>query len=187
MSRRKMAVAFWAIFAVGAAWSQTESFQASLTPDNAIHDRNTRIEGLTLSIWGENPQTALSIGFVNGSTGQSAGFSFGLMNYADTYSGVQWALVNMTHGDFNGLQSGYIGLPISVFNYTGGHMRGLQAGLINLTGTLSGVQLGLVNYAQRVDTGVQIGLVNLIAQTETWFDNFPHEVAPVMVLANWRL
>jgi len=187
MSRRGCFLCLSAVLAAGAAWAQSESFQASLTPDHAIHDRTTRIEGMTLSIWGENPQSAFSLGFVNGATGQSSGLSLGLLNYADTYSGAQWSIINITHGDVSGWQGGFaFGLLGSVMNYTGGHMRGLQTGLINMSGNLSGLQVGLVNYSQRVDSGLQIGLINLIAETEGWFENFPHEVAPGMVLANWR-
>ena len=51
----------------------SEPFQLSLTPDVAIHDRNERIEGFSLSVWGENPQSAFALGLVNGSTGDSSG------------------------------------------------------------------------------------------------------------------
>ncbi len=52
-----------------------KAFQASLTPDIAIHDKTTRIEGFTLSIWGCNPQTSFALGFVNGTSGDSKGVS----------------------------------------------------------------------------------------------------------------
>ena len=79
----------------GAMAQGTTPFQASLTPGIAIHDRSTRVEGLTISVWGENPQSALAIGFANGSTGSSAGFSLGfILNYADSYKGIQWGLIN---------------------------------------------------------------------------------------------
>ncbi len=170
-----------------AAKAQTESFQASLTPDHALHDRDTRIEGLTLSVWGENPQTAVSIGLVNGASGESKGLSLGLVNYSESYTGAQWSIANFAQGDFHGWQGGpAFGLLGSVLNYTKGTMSGLQTGFINLTGGMAGVQVGLINYAQRCDTGLQIGLVNLIGNTEGWFRNFPNEVAPGMILANWR-
>ena len=153
--------------------------QVSITPDIAIHDRTERIEGLCLSIWGENPQTALALGIVNGSTGQSAGLSWAfILNYADDYKGIQWAPINYTKGDFLGWQGG-------VVNYTGGHMKGLQAGTVNYAGRLTGLQLGLINYAETAETGVQVGLVNLIPQNE-WFAGLPNELAPGMVFVNWR-
>jgi len=176
-----------AVLAAGGGWAQSESFQASLTPDHALHNRNTRIEGLTLSVWGENPQTALAIGFVNGAVGESVGLSLGLMNYSASYSGAQWSVANFAQGDLRGWQGGPVfGLLGSVLNYTEGTMSGLQTGFINLTGGMAGVQIGLINYAQRCDTGLQIGFVNLIGNTEGWFRDFPNEVAPGMVLANWR-
>ncbi len=177
---------FW-ILTTGFARSQSESFQASLTPDCAVHGRNTQIEGLTLSVWGENPQTAFSIGLVNGSTGESIGLSLGLMNYADSYSGAQWSLFNFTESNFTGWQGGpCFGLVGSILNYTGGTTSGLQTGVINLTGGLEGVQAGFINYAQRVDMGLQIGLINLIGNTEGWGENWPREIGPGMILANWR-
>jgi hypothetical protein len=41
-----------------------EPLQLSLTPDFALYDRSERIEGVTLSIWGENPQSAFALGLV---------------------------------------------------------------------------------------------------------------------------
>lgn len=152
--------------------------QLSLTPDIAIHSRRTNIEGLTLSIWGENPQSAFALGLVNGSTGSSAGFSLGILNYADSYKGLQWACVNYT-------KASHLGWQLSFINYTEGSMKGLQTGWVNYAGHLTGVQFGFVNYAAKATTGVQIGILNLLPQNG-WFKNFPDEVAPGMVLVNWR-
>jgi hypothetical protein len=156
----------------------SKPIQLSLTPDIALHGRNETIEGLTLSIWGENRQKALSLGIVNGSNGQSVGLSFGLLNYADGYRGIHWGWVNYTKNSFFGLQIGFV-------NYAG-QMKGLQLGYVNWAEHMNGVQLGLLNYAETVQTGVQIGLVNIIAQNKKWFGNFPNEVAPGMLLVNWR-
>ena len=83
------------------AMAESKPIQLSLTPDIAVFDRDTEIRGLTLGIWGENPQTALAIGIVNGSKGNSAGLSFGfLLNYAESYKGLQWAPVNYTKKSF---------------------------------------------------------------------------------------
>jgi hypothetical protein len=114
----------------------SEPIQLSLTPEIAIFDRSERIEGLALSIWGENPQSALALGIVNGSTGDSAGLS--------------WAWI------------------------------------LNYAGNLTGLQLGLINYAETATTGVQIGLVNLIPSNQ-WFSELPDELAPAMIFVNWRL
>ncbi len=162
----------------GGALAQTKPFNISLVPDVALYGRSQRIDGLTLSIWGENPQTALALGFVNGSTGDSAGFSWAfLLNYADNYKGVQWAAVNYVAGDFLGWQAG-------ILNYTDGLMKGLQTGWVNYAGTLTGLQFGFVNYAETAESGVQIGLVNLIP-SNPWFSNLPDQLAPGMIFVNW--
>jgi hypothetical protein len=62
----------------GMAMAGSQPIQLSLTPDVALHDKNTHVRGLTLNIWGENPQSALALGLVNGSTGKSTGFSWSL-------------------------------------------------------------------------------------------------------------
>lgn len=173
--------------AEGGAVDGVVSFQASLTPTSAIYDRNTPVEGMTLSLWGENPQKALAIGIINGSTGASGGLSVGFVNYADSFKGAQWAFVNCTEQDFTGWQGGPgLGLVINVVNYVGGRMKGLQTGLVNIAGTATGLQLGVFNYAAMADSGVQVGLVNIIAQNRGWFSQWPDEVAPGMVLVNWH-
>lgn len=172
---------------VGASGEGRPFFQASLTPDCAIYESSERIEGLALSLWGENPQAALALGLVNGSSGESCGVSIGVMNYAESYAGVQWAFANFTSGDTRGWQGGpLLGLLVSVLNYTGGSMSGFQAGVVNMAGKLSGLQFGLINYTREADNGLQIGLVNLISQNTAWFKELPQEMAPGMILANWR-
>jgi len=145
------------------AYAETKPFQLSLVPDVAIHSKDTRIEGVTLNIWGENPQSALALGFVNGSTGDSAGFSWGLCNYAENYTGVEWSWVN----------------------YASGNFKGWQSGLVNYAGTLTGLQLGCVNYAETAKSGVQIGFINVIPKNE-WFKAFPNQLAKGMIFVNWR-
>lgn len=168
------------LLTTGALAGDARPLNLSLTPDIAIYDRSETIEGLTLSFWGENEQSSLALGLANGSTGQSAGLSLALvLNYADSYKGIQWAPINYTTGDCLGWQGGLV-------NYTGGAMKGLQTGVVNYAGRLTGLQLGLLNYAETADAGVQIGLVNIIRQNPSWFGELPNELAPAMVLVNWR-
>jgi hypothetical protein len=61
--------------------------------------------------------------------------------------GLQSSLVNCAH-DMYGLQCG------SYFIF----------GVNAAGGTLRGCQIGLVNYANRMDRGCQIGIVNIISQ-----------------------
>lgn len=177
---KKLILSLAAIMISTSAVARTKPFNISVTPDLAVFNRNETIEGLTLSIWGENQQTSLALGIVNGTVGNSAGVSLGLfLNYADNYKGIQWAPINYTKGDFLGWQSGFI-------NYSGKSMRGLQIGAVNYTGALTGLQLGVVNFAETADTGLQIGLVNVISQNRHWFSGLPEELAPAMIFVNWR-
>jgi len=150
--------------------------QLSLTPDIALQHRTTRIEGLSFNIWGENPQFGVSIGLVNGSTSQSAGFSWGIVNYDESYHGVQWGVVNVSTEDFMGWQRGFV-------NVSEGTFMGYQSGLVNVSQDFKGLQLGVVNYAQHLE-GLQIGLAN-IAMNNSWFHQFPDKLATGFPLVNW--
>lgn len=148
---------------VAAAKADEPFFQASLTPDIAIHDKGTRISGITLNIWGENPQSAFSLGFVNGSTGDSKGFTWSFFcNYAENYTGVAWSLVNYSKGTFVGWQSG----------------------AVNYAKEAHGLQLGFVNVAENLKNGVQVGFVN-VALNNPWFKEFPDKLATGFPFVNW--
>lgn len=157
--------------------AESKPFQASLTPDIAIYSSDTRVNGVALSIWGENPQSAFALGFVNGSSGDSKGLSLGLVNYAENYKGVQWSFVNCTSGEFVGWQGAFV-------NYANS-MTGLQSGAVNIAKKLTGLQLGFVNYAETADSGVQLGFANII-ESNGWFNGLPGELAKGMVFVNWR-
>jgi hypothetical protein len=153
-------------FFASTAFAQTQAFQLSLIPDLAIHAKTTHIKGVSLSIWGENPQTALALGIVNGSTGESSGISFGLLaNYAESYTGAHLAWVA---------------------NYSSARFSGMQLAAFNYAERLNGLQLGFINFAAATDRGVQVGLINVMKSTQAWFTNLPDEVAPAMVFVNWR-
>lgn len=151
--------------------------QLSLTPDIALQSRTTTIHGLSLNIWGENQQKSLTLGIVNGSTGDSGGLSWGLVNYADSYTGVAWGLVNVSQNSFVGWQHGW-------FNISRGTFSGFQSGwILNFAGEFHGLQLGLVNYAENLH-GVQLGFAN-IATNNPWFDEFPNKLAKGFPILNW--
>ncbi len=151
-------------------------FQASLTPDVAIYSKTTQIDGLCLSIWGETPQHALALGFVNGSSGESLGLSWGLVNYADSYTGVAWGIVNVSKQKFVGWQDGAV-------NFSQGTFTGFQSGWINVAQEFHGLQLGWVNYAENLH-GVQLGLIN-VARNNPWFQEFPDKLATGFPIVNW--
>ncbi|MGH7951331.1 MAG: LA_2272 family surface repeat-containing protein [Limisphaerales bacterium] len=166
-------------------------FQASLTPAIAIHPRTTEINGLALNIWGENPQHSFNLGIVNGSTGDSSGFSVGVVNYDDSYVGVQWGVVNCSKESFSGWQWGLVndangifnGWQEGVVNISKGTFTGWQDGWVNVSEEVHGLQTGIVNYAEDLN-GVQIGLAN-IAVNNGWFDDFPDQLAKGFPLVNW--
>lgn len=151
-------------------------FQASLTPDAAIYSKTTQIDGICLSIWGENPQHAFALGFVNGSTGDSIGFTLGLVNYAESYTGFSYGLANISSRYFSGVQMGYV-------NVSSGTFVGVQDGWVNVAEDFTGLQYGLINYAKNL-RGVQIGLVN-IARNNPWFKEFPDKLATGFPIVNW--
>jgi len=150
--------------------------QLSLTPEIALYPKDTMVKGFALNIWGQNPQLSLNIGFVNGSTGDSGGLSWGLVNYAESYRGVQWGWVNVSTGDFVGWQDGYVNLSQGTF-------KGLQSGLINISQDTTGLQLGVVNYANNLN-GIQIGLVN-VAMNNPFFTELPDKFATGFPIFNW--
>ena len=82
--------------------AEEAGFQFALTPEAAIHSTGTPIHGLTLNFVGQNEQHGLTLGIGNIMTGQSYGFSLGLVNKADSYRGVQWGFVNCTSENYDG-------------------------------------------------------------------------------------
>ena len=149
---------------ISAAGLQAEEhgFQASLTPDIAVHSKTTETSGLTLNIWGESPHHGCTLGFVNGSTGESSGFTWGFFaNYDESYTGAALAMVNYSKVKFSGL----------------------QWGAVNVANEFHGLQLGMVNYSVNL-RGVQIGLAN-IALINPWFNEFPDKLATGFPFVNW--
>lgn len=141
--------------------AEEKFLQLSLTPDIALESKDTHIKGISLNIWGENPQSSLTLGFVNGSTGTSAGFSWGLVNYSEDYTGVQFGIVNYSKTKFVGWQSGWVNVAKE--------FHGFQSGLINYTESMSGIQLGFVN----------------VIKDNPWFNEFPNKLAKGFVFVNW--
>lgn len=166
---KKVLLTVLTCFVLGPAFAQSKAFQASLTPEIAKQPRFMLIEGLSLNVWGENEQHAIALGLVNGSVGDSAGASLGILNYAENYKGIHLGLINSASGQFSGVQCGWL-LGFSAVNYAS---------------ALTGLQLGLVNYADTAKNGLQLGVINIMADTKTWFGNLPQNLAPGMIILNW--
>lgn len=101
---------------------------------------------------------------------RSIGAQLGIFNYADTFCGLQDGFVNVAGSSFTGLQSSFLNITRD--------LTGLQCGYnfllgVNVaSGGIYGCQIGLVNYAERVDSGLQIGLVNIISE-DGWLPVLP--------------
>lgn len=154
------------------------SFQLSLVPDAAIVPRGENVQGLALNVWGENEANGVTLGLVNGFVGQSSGFSYSLIGtYGYNYRGVAWGgLVTYFEGEVRGWQAGLL-------NSNTGTLVGLQTGLINYATNARGLQWGFLNYTDYLH-GVQIGLVNIVG-TNPAFTALPEKLAPVFPFVNW--
>ena len=165
MTKKLLLALIGCLFATSAL-AEAKPFQLSLIPDLAIYSKSTRINGVSLSVWGENPQSALALGIVNGSSDDSSGISLGfLANYAANYQGAHLA---------------------GIANYASGRFTGLQLASFNYAERLNGLQLGFINFAATTDKGLQVGLINIMTGTKAWFTNLPNELAPGMIFLNWR-
>ena len=93
---------------------------------------------------------------------RSVGAQIGVLNYADTFCGLQSGYVNIAGESFMGLQASLVNCAHDLY--------GVQCGCyfilgVNVAGgTVRGCQIGLINYANTVERGCQIGLVNVISQ-----------------------
>ena len=182
MMKKLIVVAVLVLGAAGLPAADSHPFQASLTPEVAIYPKTDEIRGLSLNLWGENPQQGVAIGLVNGSSGDSAGFTWALYNYAESYTGISWGLANYSRTSFVGWQGGVLFFPC-VVNVSLGKFTGFQQAAVNYAEEFHGLQFGLVNYSEDLH-GVQIGVVN-IARNNPWFKDFPDKLATGFPLVNW--
>ena len=125
-----------------------------------------------LSIGGANIVSrrlvGLQVGLVNwnsngddSSTRRSIGVQYGFLNYVDSLLGLQDGWINTSSGRVSGLQYGFLNCADDVNGVQCGTL--LVLGVNVAVGSVSGCQIGIVNYAGRMDSGAQIGLVNIIA------------------------
>jgi hypothetical protein len=88
--------------------------------------------------------------------------------------------VNGSKGSSYGFSFGFL------LNYADNY-QGAQVAPVNYTaGTHKGLQLGIINYAETMGNGLQVGFVNIIRNNKIWFSEFPDQIAPAMVIVNWR-
>ncbi len=126
-----------------------------------------------LSIGGANIVSrrlvGLQVGLVNWNTNgyespgrRSVGVQYGLLNYADSLLGLQDGWINASSGNVSGLQYGFLNCAADVHGVQCGAL--LVLGVNVAVGSVSGCQIGIVNYAGRIESGVQVGLLNIIAR-----------------------
>ena len=134
---------FLIVLAAGPAIGQEKAkpIQLSLFAPIQLVPEDNAISGLRLGLlYSRNTSVSgLDLGLVTHNTaGNSLGVQFGLVGLVDAnYTGWQDCFVNVTRGDFEGLQWGFV-------NHAR-HANGLQLGFVNYAGTLKGLQIGLVN------------------------------------------
>lgn len=109
---------------------------------------------------GAGSEGVLAAGLFNISAGSSKGvLAAGLFNVIKgASSGSNLAgIFNYRHKDHKGFSAA------GIFNYTNGRNAGVQlAGILNQARILKGVQVGLINIADTVESGVSIGLINIV-------------------------
>ncbi|MFA5042699.1 MAG: hypothetical protein WC381_07360 [Kiritimatiellia bacterium] len=124
---------------------------------NLPYGKNASVYGADIGVfgWAANEAGALQLGVVN-RCGSLAGAQIGgLCNLADKeMSGFQLAVFSMAGQLGNGFQLGlanvsgenYSGVQIGGFNYGRGDVYGLQLGVVNVATTMTGLQIGLLNF-----------------------------------------
>ncbi|MBQ6338172.1 MAG: hypothetical protein IJI36_03415 [Kiritimatiellae bacterium] len=93
---------------------------------------------------------------------RSVGAQVGILNYADTFCGLQSGFLNISGESFMGLQASLINCAHDLYGLQCGSY--LIIGVNVASGTVRGCQIGLVNYANTIERGCQIGLLNIISQ-----------------------
>lgn len=173
------------------AYSQSDSdlyitrIQLSLWNPIQTTPENEDVLGFRLNLlYGENRDlSGFDLGIVNSLTGNMAGLQAGLFNIdRGEMLGVQIGMDNAV-GDLPAFGTGATssdprnidmhGLQFGVLNlvYPAGVMNGVQIGLVNVADKAHGLQIGIINYVNNM-TGVQIGLINYIENAEIYLSPF---------------
>lgn len=117
--------------------------QISLLNPAQIYSEDYSVEGFRWDIlYGVNKDVqGLDIGFVNNATGSVQAFELGAVNIVKRdFKGVQLGLITNTDRSCDGLQMAVF------YNNTDEEIHGLQLGIVNHTGSLDGVQIGILNF-----------------------------------------
>ena len=117
---------------------------------------------------------------VNVDWGDVWGAQLGIVDYCNSFHGIQLSALNWnnmtSHGGqaavVNANQDEFVGFSAGVINYSM-KSTGCQLGVFNFADSMTGCQIGVINAAQRA-RGVQIGFINMICEAPL----------PIMIVAN---
>ncbi len=139
----------------GVGSNPATGLQLSLCAPLQIFPDNYDVSGLRLNLlYGRNSNLrGLDLGLVNDVTGVAEGFQCGLVNLADDLSGLQVGVYNSASITANGF------CQIGVAN-VGKDIRGVQLGVFNMCDTISGVQIGLLNFILQSDFVIFCPIIN---------------------------
>jgi hypothetical protein len=121
---------------------------------SALHGSQSRVVGLDLGAFNDaDSLTGLGLGAVNSAGDEAKG-------------AVQLGLGNMSRGPLTGVQLGMfngalddaIGVQLGAMNHAG-TLSGLQLSVLNDTGSMTGASIGVCNRARGESLGAQIGVV----------------------------
>lgn len=128
----------------GAAEKNEKPFQFAFWYPWQVYDKDTSISYFRYNmLYGYNKNVkGVDLGLANMASGDVVGVQLGAVNMVGgNFTGWQSSFANFTDGDFLGLQSG-------IYNSTKGKCTGAQIGVVNVTGSLYGLQIGLLNFNQ---------------------------------------
>lgn len=127
----------------------------------SLPQSNWNVYGLRLNLlFGQSFGVyGVDLGFASRCRDKFVGLAAQSFNWTESdMTGVQLgALGNVVNGNATGLQLGGLG------NSDHGVFKGLQVAAVNYVGTLTGAQLGVVNWNKSVSAGAQFGLANIDA------------------------
>jgi hypothetical protein len=155
---------------VPGAESAERMVDLSLITPIQLYPREDDLRGVRLNLlYGEKHNVmGLDLGLINITHGDWQGLGLGANIVDGDSKGVQLGLINSTAGDSAGFQ-------VSLANMTKGDVEGFQGGLYNEAASITGIQFGLLNTTDFLD-GLQIGLLN--------FHNNSLD-RPFLPLVNW--
>jgi hypothetical protein len=138
------------------------------------------IQGAFLANVVDGDVFGVQVASVNADWGNVWGVQVGVVDYCNSFHGIQVGGINWNNTPSHGWQTAvananqeeFAGFSAGAVNYSL-RVTGCQIGAVNLADSMTGCQIGFFNAAQRA-RGVQIGFLNMICEGPL----------PIMVVAN---